>query len=283
MGRLVYLMDRISSQNMPRRYLTALVCIVLVLVFAASRDLRTQRAPRGGDVACNARGCDHTATLNKYCSTCHNEKVRAGGLALDTLNPDDPGADAAAWEKVVRKLRSGAMPPAGRPRPDAATYRAVASQLEAELDAAATAPTRPRPVAAVPSSDPHGIQERDSRPARAGRSSEGCRSRSAASRRQFQQRIRQHRRSAVRLVDAARAVSVGRSEDQRCCSRRPIVPPLVDTYRMSEQFNQEYPGRGRAVRHARRHRDPHVSAAGRRVPHPRRARRRAARAASTRE
>ena len=83
------------------------------------------------------------ATISKYCSTCHNEKVRAGGLTLDTLNPDDPGPHAAVWEQVVRKLRSGEMPPAGRPRPDAPTYHAVASHLEARLDTAAA--TRPDP------------------------------------------------------------------------------------------------------------------------------------------
>src|SRR4051812_33617147 len=52
--------------------------------------------------------------LNKYCITCHNEKAKipAGApLALDKVNLNDPGADAAVWEKVVRKLGVGAMPP----------------------------------------------------------------------------------------------------------------------------------------------------------------------------
>ncbi len=96
------------------------------------------RVPSSASIASPSR-----ATLNKYCVSCHNEKLRVGGLALDSLNPDDPGTDAAAWENVVRKLRSGAMPPAGRPRPDAATYDAVASHLEARLDSVASA--RPNP------------------------------------------------------------------------------------------------------------------------------------------
>ena len=65
----------------------------------------------------------HQATLDRYCVTCHNERVKAGGLALDTL---DVASDAATWEKVVRKLRGRMMPPAGLPRPDEATYDALA-------------------------------------------------------------------------------------------------------------------------------------------------------------
>src|SRR5262245_12655555 len=58
--------------------------------------------------------------LNKYCITCHNEKARipAGApLALDKANLKDPGEDAVVWEKVVRKLGVGAMPPQGSPSP----------------------------------------------------------------------------------------------------------------------------------------------------------------------
>ena len=47
---------------------------------------------------------------------------------------DDVGQAPEMWEKVVRKLRAGAMPPVGSPRPDRTTYAAEASSLEAELD-----------------------------------------------------------------------------------------------------------------------------------------------------
>ena len=203
-----------------RQYLTAFFSVALV--FGASRDLRTQKAPQGADVAlrpATTASATTTAALNKYCVTCHNEKVRAGGLALNALNPDDPGTDARTWEKVVRKLRSGAMPPAGRPRPDAATYDAVASHLEAQAGCCRVNPARARQAAAVPSPEPHRIQEFDSRPAEPRRPFKRCRSRSVAAGRQFQQRIRQHRRSAFRIVDTARAVFVGRSEAEQCCRR----------------------------------------------------------------
>ena len=81
--------------------------------------------------------------LNRYCVGCHNERLRTAGLALDEMDPARVGDHPDAWEKVVLKLRTGAMPPAGRRRPDAATYETVASALENALDRAAAASPNP--------------------------------------------------------------------------------------------------------------------------------------------
>ena len=85
------------------------------------------------------------ALLDRYCVTCHNERTRTAGLTLDedTMDVSRVGEDAAVWEHVVRRLRADAMPPAGRPRPDAATSRAFVSWLETELDRAAMATPDP--------------------------------------------------------------------------------------------------------------------------------------------
>ena len=83
------------------------------------------------------------AFVDQYCVTCHSEQLRTAELALDTIDLGDVGAEAAVWEKVVRKLRTGAMPPPGRPRPDEAVYDSVASWLETELDRAAAAAPDP--------------------------------------------------------------------------------------------------------------------------------------------
>jgi hypothetical protein len=72
--------------------------------------------------------------VDQYCVTCHNQRTRTAGLALDTASLDNVPADAAVWEKVVRKLRLGAMPPQGMPRPDEATGRAFVAALERALD-----------------------------------------------------------------------------------------------------------------------------------------------------
>ena len=87
------------------------------------------------------------ALLDKYCVGCPNEQKRVGGLALDSADPARIPVRADVWEKVVRKLRSGSMPPAGMPRPDKAAGQAYAGALEAALDrAAAAAPNPGRPV-----------------------------------------------------------------------------------------------------------------------------------------
>ena len=77
------------------------------------------------------------ALLDRYCVTCHNQRLRVADLTLDTVDVDDVGAAPEVWEKVVRKLRAGAMPPAPRPRPDAAAYAAFTVRLETALDHAA--------------------------------------------------------------------------------------------------------------------------------------------------
>ncbi|MCH8208542.1 MAG: hypothetical protein IIA62_05760, partial [Nitrospinae bacterium] len=50
------------------------------------------------------------AMLQQYCITCHNQRARVGGLALDTLELAQVGERPDVWEQVVRKLRTGAMP-----------------------------------------------------------------------------------------------------------------------------------------------------------------------------
>jgi hypothetical protein len=85
--------------------------------------------------------------LGKYCVSCHNEKRRVADLTLESADPSQPLAHPDVWEKVVRKLRSGAMPPAGMPRPSRADANAFAAFLEDTIDrAAATHPSPGRPV-----------------------------------------------------------------------------------------------------------------------------------------
>ena len=87
------------------------------------------------------------AVINKYCVTCHNEKLKTAGLLLDTLDVQHVGDHAELWEKVARKFRTGEMPPPGMPRPDKATYAEVTAQLETALDAASVANPNPGRVA----------------------------------------------------------------------------------------------------------------------------------------
>jgi hypothetical protein len=92
---------------------------------------------------------DATAVINKYCISCHSERLRTGGVVLQGVDATNPGANAELWERVVAKLRAGSMPPPGSPRPDAATYDAIAGRLEADLDRAWAAHPNPGRINAV--------------------------------------------------------------------------------------------------------------------------------------
>src|SRR5207248_8765877 len=89
------------------------------------------------------------AVVKQYCIGCHSRKMKAGGLALDTLSAENVTQHTGVWEKVVSKLRARYMPPPGLPRPDEATYNAAVSSLEFSLDSAAAA--KPNPGRPIPS------------------------------------------------------------------------------------------------------------------------------------
>ena len=160
--------------------------------------------------AAAATGSDsRQALLKRYCITCHNERLKTGDLALDTLDLEQRRCARTVWEKVVRKLRAGVMPPAGRPRPDEATHDAFVAWLEGELDR--TAASRPEPGAHrnVPPAESVRVSERDSRSA----GDRGEHRRPAAGRR-FKLRLRQHRGRPADLTGADGALSVRGEDDQ---------------------------------------------------------------------
>ena len=84
--------------------------------------------------------------LDRYCVTCHNDRLKTGGLSLSSPDLADVTADAEIWEKVIRKLNAGMMPPAGVPRPDSATTQALVGSLASALDRAAAAAPNPGPA-----------------------------------------------------------------------------------------------------------------------------------------
>ena len=121
---------------MGRRGLLAAACIALVGSVGAGAQAQstTPASPSS------------RALFTRYCLTCHNETQAERGtvpVAFDRLDLASPGADAEIWEQVVRKMRAGVMPPAGRPRPDAIAHEGFVSWLETELDVSAAA--RPNP------------------------------------------------------------------------------------------------------------------------------------------
>ncbi|NNC77553.1 MAG: DUF1592 domain-containing protein, partial [Woeseiaceae bacterium] len=89
---------------------------------------------------------NYQATINQYCVICHNDAVLQAGFSLQHADVSNVADHADVWEKVLRKLKGRAMPPAGAPRPDEATYDLLANYLESALDRqAAVAPQPGRP------------------------------------------------------------------------------------------------------------------------------------------
>ena len=117
---------------------------VLVAALAGAGGLAAPVAaqePGGGPAA--AGDASHHALVNRYCLSCHNDRTRTAGLALETVNAQPLGDNRETWEKVVRKLRARQMPPAGGRRPDEAAYTAALASLETAVDRLAA--ERPNP------------------------------------------------------------------------------------------------------------------------------------------
>ncbi|MGE3513277.1 MAG: DUF1592 domain-containing protein, partial [Vicinamibacterales bacterium] len=85
--------------------------------------------------------------VDKYCVTCHNQKLKTAGLTLDDIDFSQPAAHADVLEKVLRKVSTGQMPPAGRPRPDRPVATQFSTALASALDRAAAIAPNPGRVA----------------------------------------------------------------------------------------------------------------------------------------
>ncbi|MEX2260835.1 MAG: DUF1592 domain-containing protein [Bryobacteraceae bacterium] len=83
------------------------------------------------------------ALVDRYCLGCHNQKLKTAGVSLEGLDLAQVGDGAAIWERVLRKVRTGEMPPPGLPRPNPAVAHSFASGLEDALDRAAEANPNP--------------------------------------------------------------------------------------------------------------------------------------------
>src|SRR3569623_1793811 len=117
-------------RHFPLRFLA--VFAMAIPVYAPLSCAATPGAPASGE---------RQALVSKYCLTCHNSKSKAGGLVLENSAPDQPALHPDVWEKVIRKIQAGEMPPAGVPHPSQDISSAFVASLVHDLDA--TAQTRP--------------------------------------------------------------------------------------------------------------------------------------------
>ena len=136
---------RFSSMPVLQVALWALVAVHVSHASAQAQRRSTEQVPSVTSIS-TAR-VELRSTLDKYCVSCHNDRLKTADLTLQSADVDLVGTHPDVWEKVARKLRTHEMPPPGRPRPDAATYGALAAQVEAALDKASAANPNPGRVA----------------------------------------------------------------------------------------------------------------------------------------
>jgi hypothetical protein len=120
-----------------------------VEVAVAPPPFALQTTPAPASAVTSASAQRHGAVVTEYCVTCHNNRARIAGLVLDDANPASVpvASNPELWEKVVRKVRLGAMPPQGARRPAGTALGDLAMWLERELDqAAAVRPNPGRPL-----------------------------------------------------------------------------------------------------------------------------------------
>ena len=132
-GRLQAALGRLKPA--PTSILPLVVVVVLVAV--------------GADAQPGARppaATPNQSLIDRYCVTCHNQRLKTAKLEIDTLDLTHPEKDALAWERAIRKLRGGMMPPPGAARPAAADVQALAGYLETALDKAGAATPNPGSV-----------------------------------------------------------------------------------------------------------------------------------------
>ena len=113
--------------------------VTVLLLGSGSAALRAQQQQPAGQ----------RALINQYCTGCHNDKLKTGGLSLDAVNLENIGQAPEVWEKVLHKVQARYMPPVGTPRPDEKAYQSLVSYLETSLDQLSAAHPNPGRTAAM--------------------------------------------------------------------------------------------------------------------------------------
>jgi mono/diheme cytochrome c family protein len=121
------------------RYVCAIVALGFAILSTGSGGLRaaTQQQQQADAPS------PQQALINQYCVTCHNQRSKTANVMFDTMSVSNVSDNPVVWERAVRKLRGGMMPPPGARRPDQAAVENLATYLENALDQAAAAHPNP--------------------------------------------------------------------------------------------------------------------------------------------
>ncbi|HVG70842.1 MAG TPA: DUF1587 domain-containing protein, partial [Vicinamibacterales bacterium] len=137
--------DGMSRPAVNRGYVYLAAALAL-LVAASIATLRGQSVGPQTTASPQLSSEQARALLDKYCVSCHNDRVKTQNLSLQGLDLASVADHAEVWEKVIRKLRAGVMPPPDVPRPPLAEYEALRDWLEASVDRATKGRTPPGSV-----------------------------------------------------------------------------------------------------------------------------------------
>ncbi len=132
------MLKSVSFPGVLRRTLAGLAAMLL-LSLPGQISAQQSNAPSVGSPAASSQ----RQFLDRYCATCHNERLKTAGLSLAQVDLSKVSAEPELWEKVVRKLHTGVMPPPKMPQPTAAERLAMLTWLETSLDAASVAKLNP--------------------------------------------------------------------------------------------------------------------------------------------
>ncbi|MEO8258639.1 MAG: DUF1592 domain-containing protein [Acidobacteriota bacterium] len=123
-------------------YRVAACSLPMVLILLGGWSGAPSISGQGQTPPASAPGPSPRAVLDQYCVTCHSDAAKTGGLTLARLDPEHP-VDGETWEKVIKKLRAGLMPPSAARRPDRATLEGLRRTIETSIDSAAAAKPDP--------------------------------------------------------------------------------------------------------------------------------------------
>ena len=246
-------LDRRLVRRAPQN-LTAPVDTGIHLIAAGARCAGVRRPARRSrpSAAAAAAGNLHlrisARSLDRYCVTCHNGTLQRGDLRLDTRDVTAVAQDAAVWEKVVRKLRAGMMPPVGRAAARQSDVRRPCRLARSGARSRRRGPPESRPHRGAPSPEPHRIPERDPRSART--STIRCRSCCRPTIRATGSTTSPACWACRRRCSSATCRPRGRSAGWRSAARRIAT---AETFRLRGDLPAGRALRGAAVRNARRH------------------------------
>jgi mono/diheme cytochrome c family protein len=123
-----------------KRFLHTMAVVVATTTFPTLRTTALGQTP-AGNAPVGAAPDPHRELISKYCVTCHNTRLKTGGLALDGLDLQAATDDARIWERVLRKLRGHQMPPPGSQQPLPEDTESFVAWMENTLDAHPNGPT----------------------------------------------------------------------------------------------------------------------------------------------